>query len=264
MLRTPHDLHLSQIKWLRQAVLSRCNYGNLVRMLASTLEKGHCGHSKHREITDVVISVQAIPAAPPARVPKLQLLLAVGLVLHAVPAGSFQGEARSRSPFSTVISPAELAVLHCLLQGGTTLSLKAHDDETETLDQPTPGPVVPVTSASAEEVTAPGAGAVVAAPPCEAGSSAGVTAIIAHAESASAIVCEEQLSAIVRADETSAITRPESPMRLDAAILDSAAKADTVAAISDKQRAGKGAAAAAATAVTCSGIDCGHRLPHVK
>ncbi|XP_078722315.1 leucine-rich repeat-containing protein 63 [Lampetra fluviatilis] len=145
-------------------------------MLASTLEKGHCGHSKHREITDVVISVQAIPAAPPARVPKLQLLLeirafiqehmaaltigtldddelrekwnteksqhlqskwephvkespiqpAVGLVLHAVPAGSFQGEARSRSPFSTVISPAELAVLHCLLQGGTTLSLKAH------------------------------------------------------------------------------------------------------------------------------------------
>ncbi|XP_075924295.1 leucine-rich repeat-containing protein 63 isoform X2 [Petromyzon marinus] len=166
---------VTQTKWLRQAVLSRCNYGNLVRMLASTLEKGHCGHSKHREVTDV-ISVQAIPAVPPARVPKLQLLLemrafiqehmaaltigtldddelrekwnteksqhlqskwephdkesliqpAIGLVLHAVPGGSFQGEVRSRSPFSTIISPAELAVLHCLLQGGTTLSLKAH------------------------------------------------------------------------------------------------------------------------------------------
>ncbi|XP_023930593.1 leucine-rich repeat-containing protein 63 [Lingula anatina] len=51
-------------------------------------------------------------------------------IFHAGVTRYFQGTGRSRSPFSQFdegfITPSELAILDCLMNGGTSLSLKAH------------------------------------------------------------------------------------------------------------------------------------------
>ncbi|XP_077987951.1 uncharacterized protein LOC144442465 [Glandiceps talaboti] len=152
-----HEIRRMPKRKLKEAMVSKQNYKKLTTLFATFNEL-----PKQDKLNTVEMKTDSIPKAQ-LRIPQRQLLLemAFGLkqqmrdmmqedmqalipsdtammeypdreALFSSPTSKyFLGARRSQSPFnddnnSSVISPSELAILDCLVNGGKALSLKAH------------------------------------------------------------------------------------------------------------------------------------------